>query len=200
MSALATPAEFKSYVPIDDSADDVMIGLVLNAATAWIESPQGCGRTFTSDVADVTRTYWPYEPGRILVDDQLTVTSIAIDTTGNRTFTTLLVPGDYLLWPLNGPPYQEIRSWNLARYWFLTGQLVRVVGKAGFVDASGIAPESVRLACLMLAARWFARRQAPFGVIEVPSTGQMARIASEDVDVHTLITPYIKSRGTFVVV
>ena len=184
----------------ETTADTGLIERVLCAATAWIESPQGCGRSFTLDTSDVTRTYYPYEVGRVLVDDLVTVTSIALDTVYNRTFSVVLQPSDYLLWPLDGPPYQEIRSWHYASHYVLPGQLVQVVGRAGFTNTSGVAPAAVQQACLLLAARWFERRVAPFGVIEVPSTGRMAQIAGEDQDVQLLLGPYVHSRSTWVVV
>lgn len=184
----------------ETAPDTALIERVLCAATAWIESPQGCGRSFTLDQSDVTRTYYPYEVGRVLVDDLVTITSVALDTVYNRTFSTVLAPSDYLLWPLDGPPYSEIRSWNYASHYILPGQLTQVVGRAGFVNTSGVAPAAVQQACLILAARWFERRVAPFGVIEVPSTGRMAQIAAEDVDVQTLLGPYIHSRSTWILV
>lgn len=184
----------------DTPADLGLIERVLCAATAWIESPQGCGRSFTLDPADVTRIHWPYEPGRLLVDDFYSVTSIALDTRGDRSFSTLLLPGDYLLWPTDGPPYQEIRSWSRAHYAILPGQMVQTVGRAGYVNSTGVAPAAVQLACLLLTNRWFSRRQSPFGVLELPTTGQFARIAQEDVDVKTLLAPYIHNRSTWIIV
>lgn len=197
-TALATVAELRERIDIEDGADDTQLQSVLNAASAWIESPSGCNRTFDIG-ASATKEYLPVRPGVVQVDDLVTVTSVKIDTAGNRTYsTTITLNTDYLLWPLNGPPYQELREWPTASHGFVMGRLVQVIGTFGYEQDGGV-PWPVRQACLILAARWFKRNDAPFGIVGAADLGQMERLSKEDPDVVTLLEPYRRGRYWIVV-
>lgn len=181
----------------DTPADESLIERALCAATAWLQSSEGCNRRFTLETG-VTRYYRPMQSGRVDVIDLVSVTSIALDTTGNRTYATTLAPSDYILWPFNEDRYQEIRSWPLASRSFIAGQMVRVVGEDGYV-VNGQVPAAMQQACLILTARYFARRQSPFGVLQLPEMGRVATLPKLDPDVEELIAPYRRST-TWVVV
>ena len=123
----------------------------------------GCGRPATTDVVP-------------LVDLQTAAPTVAVDTAGDRTYSTTLVAAQYALEPLPGPPFDTLRAWPTPAggdaapdpVVFEPGQLVRVTGVYGYTDATGGTPAEVEQANLLLGARWFKRREAPFSVLQVP--------------------------------
>jgi hypothetical protein len=84
---------------------------------------------------------------------------------------------------------------------FVPGQPVQVTGTWGYVEDGGV-PKPVRRAALLLAARWFKRREAPFGSVPVatPDLGTIGKIAAQDVDVQRLLRPYRRGHAWVVTV
>lgn len=177
--------------------DEGLIALALCAATGWLQSDQGCGRTFGLETS-VTKTYLPYVNGKVDVVDLVSVTSIALDTAGDLSYATTLTSSDYQLYPYNDVRYQEVRStWNASRN-IIAGQFVRIVGDFGHLE-NGQVPARVQLACCILTARYFERRTAPFGVMQAPELGRFATLPQLDPDVEQLIADYRRGNNWVVV-
>lgn len=191
VTALATVSELRRHMDIDDSYDDDHLTRVLSAASAWIESPAGCNRTFDIGTS-ATKVFDPIRKDVVLVPDLQTVTSIKVDSAGNRTYATTLTTSDYDLWPYDGPPYSEIRARTWSSRGFTPGTLVQVIGTFGYEQDGGV-PPPVKQAALLLAARWFKRNDAPFGILSAVDLGQFERLSKEDPDVVTLLAPYRRS-------
>jgi hypothetical protein len=123
---------------------------------------------------------------------------VALDVYYNQTYSVILQPSDYYLWPLDGPTYNEIRSAVGAAHCIYAGQFVEVIGQQG----SGLSavPAGVILANMILAIRFFKRNEAPFGVLAVPETGTVARLPWQDPDVEMLLGPYRHGTGIPVMV
>ena len=181
----ASLLELKQTLDISDAANDVDLERALEAGARWIDAY--CGRTFSTATAQ-TRYYYPQDAERLAVVDLVSVTSIAVDTAGTRPFSTTLTASDYELWPLDGPPYQEVRIWPLATTRsFSPGKQVRVVGAFG-ATVDGQPPVEVRQANLLLASRYYKRaREAPFGVLQSTDLGQFTRLSGSDPDVVALL-------------
>lgn len=200
MTAYATIQELRDTMDIGDSASDAQLQACLDAAATWIESDAGCARTFRLDTADSTKLYNPSCPGVLDVVDLVTVTSIKLDRNGDRTYSTTLTTSDYQLLPLNEPRARQLVSWPRSSYQFTPGQYVQVVGKFGYVDGgainttAGTTPDAVRTANLLLAARLYKRREAPFGVLGQVDLGQYQRISAADPDVLNLLEPYRRQK------
>jgi hypothetical protein len=176
--------ELKQALQITDAASDVDLERALEAGARYIDNY--CGRTFSLQAAQ-TREYYPQDTERLNVVDLVSVTSITVDTVGDRSYSTTLLTTDYELWPLDGPPYQEVRIWPLSRTRsFSPGRRVRVVGTFG-VTVGGAPPVEVRQANLLLAARYYKRGEAPFGVLAAVDLGQFERISKDDPDVVALL-------------
>jgi hypothetical protein len=111
------------------------------------------------------------------------------DTSGDRTYADTFASTDYELWPLTGPPYQEIRGWPTGNLLFTPGRYVQVVGTFGCV-VDNQPPVEVRQATLLLAARYFKRGEAPFGILQSTDLGQFTRLSQSDPDVATLLAPW----------
>ena len=195
--AYATVADLRTYMdfPSGDTASDVDLQRALDAGAAWID--WGTGRTFsltpTSTVAKisaaVSATIVP------LVDLHSTSPTVAVDTAGDRTFSTTLLPEQYALNPFAGPPFQELEAWavpagGIAPVVFTPGELVRVTGQWGYVDpVTGAAPAAVEQANLLLGARWFKRREVPFNVLQQPELDAFQVVPTQDADVLALLMP-----------
>src|SRR5689334_10643543 len=108
----------KEALGIEDTNADDILRRSLDAATDWIDNYTG--RTFVLDAADTTRYFYPNRQGIVTVPDLYSVTSIALDRAGNRTYTTTLATSDYELLPIDGPPYQEVRMWPTGSYAFIS--------------------------------------------------------------------------------
>lgn len=172
----------------DNVAKDSALNQAINAASRWID--RYCGRRFYR--ATETR-YFTAEWGDILyVDDLASVTTLKTDEDGDRTYERTWAATDYDLEPFNavadGQPYTAIRVTPNGRYGFPTTRKgVEIAGSFGYAST---APDAVVEACLILATRFWKRRETPFGISGSPETGVVEIISRVDPDVETLLAPY----------
>jgi hypothetical protein len=178
--------ELKQSLAITDATSDVDLERALDAASRAVEG--FTGREFFLRTA-TTRLYYPEDGYRVLTPDLVAVTTLKVDEDGDRTYAQTIASTDYELWPLDGPPYQEVRIWPLSNDTLVPGRYVQIVGSFGAL-VDGAAPVAVRQATLLLASRYYKRGEAPFGVLSAVDLGQYARIAKEDPDVATLLQPW----------
>jgi hypothetical protein len=177
----------------EDTASDVDLQRALDAAQSWID--WFTGRTFGLTSAGTARTVAAATETVVpLVDLQSTSPLVEVDTAGDRSFATTLDPAQYALSPLSGPPFDQLMAWavpagGIEPYVFTPGELVRVTGVWGCVDARGRLPAPVNQAALLLAARWFARREAPFAVLQSAALDAFQTVPAQDADVLTLLIP-----------
>ncbi len=128
-----------------------------------------------------------------MVDDLLSVTTLATDDDGGRTWATTWASTDYELVPSNavvdGQPYTAIETSPNGTYWFpLINRGLKIAGSFGYATTT---PAVIREACLIQAARIFKRKDSPFGVAGVGELGVM-RISALDPDVKMLLHPMIR--------
>lgn len=191
--------EFRAaYYPPDstDTESDDRIGAVVNAASRAIDLY--CNRRFYG--ASETR-YYTAEDGEVLdVDDLTSVTTLATDDDGDRTYEyTWSASTDYLLYPYNAAldskPYTRIEIDALnGQYAFPVGvqKGVKVIGVFGYIastDATNAPPE-IKQACTIQAGRLFERHNAPFGVMGAGEFGQATVVPKLDPDVQALLAPF----------
>lgn len=182
----ATLAELKTYLGITDSVDDTNLEAAVEAASRAIDFE--CRRVFYATSA--TR-YFTAEAGDLLVlpDDLLSVTTLKTDDDADRVYETTWATTDYDLEPVNSTPYTRVHLSPLGRYAFPTQRRgVEIVGSWGH-NATGAYPDAVNQACLLMASRYFKRKDAPFGVTGTPEIGLM-RIPAKDADVRALLAPF----------
>jgi hypothetical protein len=180
-------------IPPEDTSNDVDLQRALDAGAQWIE--WFTGRTFTTSAA-VQAKVWAATTYDVvpLVDLQDAAPLVEVDTDGDRTYATALVPAQYQLEPLSGPPFDTLRAWptpptGTDPVCFEPGQLVKITGVYGYADARGRTPASVSEANLLLGARWYKRREAPFQVLQQPELDAYARVGAQDTDVLQLLFP-----------
>lgn len=189
MTSYASLSDVKHYLGIDDTGSDAQLLSVLEAASRWIDNYTG--RVFSVDAADTTRYFYPESDQTVSVPDLRTITSIATDEDGDRTYARVLATTDYELLPTDGPPYRSIRIWPQSSYAFVPGYLVKIVGKFGYLAV----PAEVKQANLILASRYYRRAEAPFGILQSVDLGQFTRISTQDPDVIALLQPYRVAGG-----
>lgn len=188
--AYATAVEYRVVVEMDSSANDTVIGrdlLAVSRLIDWkLERPMG----FNKDATATVRVYNP-SPSigpycRLIIDDLVTLTSIAIDTGRDDTFATTLVTSDYELLDRNatlGPearPYHtvELTEWG-SRSLFIPGERVRVTGVHGWPSV----PNAIKSATIEL-TRIF-RIESPRATSSVNEMSQViatSRVAQGIVD------------------
>lgn len=190
-------ADLKLRVRInaDDGLSDARLESSITAASRAID--ESTGRRFYA--ATETRVYQAGSLSCLLLpDDLLSVTTLKIDTDGDRTFETTLATTDYYLLPLNavadGRPYTEIAIDRINGAYTFSGwpQGVQIAGSFGYC-ATGSHPAPIEEATLRLAERLFKLSDAPLGVTGSLELG-VARIAT-DRDLADLLWPYRRRRG-----
>ena len=177
-------SDLKTYLGIAGTTDDARLELAVEAASRAIDAE--CSRQFFATSA--TRYFKTDDPLRCdLSDDIHSVTSIAYDSTGRRDYIAL-AGTDYELDP-EAAPYRTIYIAPGSTTAFpLERRGVRVIGAWGYC-ATGSQPQAITRACMILATRYFKRKDAPFGVVGTPELGFL-RVTARDPEVRALLNPY----------
>lgn len=175
-----TTAELRSYLRIDDSADDTLLGIWATTVSRNVDD--FCGRQFGKVALVESREYatiydrhqrcWTAE-----IDDLQTVAS-AIVLDPNAVEVT-----DYTLGPVNalvkGRPYERIA--------LTTAGPITISALWGWTAV----PAAVTSGALLQAARLAARRDSPFGISGSPSEqGEIRLLAQLDPDFRTSLKPF----------
>lgn len=202
----ATLAELKAHLRITDTNDDAALTLCLEAASRAID--QFANRPFGLTGSAIQRLYtWHGDcvdgHQAVQIDDLMTTVGLVVtaDTAGTFTYsTTLVVNTDFDLYPFNaiadGVPFTHIvRRDTSVLPWPAPQGRVRafsVVGNWGWTTV----PSAVEVATLIQAARFFVRRDSPYGIAGSPDLGSEVRLlAKVDPDVAASLAAYKKWWG-----
>lgn len=195
-----TATELKTYLRLSDADDDALVAQVITAASRAVD--HHCNRQFgTAGGARYYRPLWDRQSSRwtVVIDDLTDDTgmAIAIDTEGDDTFAGAVTL--YTLLPrnaeANGRPWTQLAISHLSDVQPCrpTVEEVRVT-----VDAWGwtAVPTAVKEATMLQAARFYTRRDAPFGVAGSPDTGSELRLLARlDPDVAVSLRAYVRVYG-----
>lgn len=181
----ATLSQIKTYLSTTSTNDDARLENAIEAASRAID---GLCRRYFFLTAD-TRYYEAEASDYISIpDDIYNVTEISIDA-GNRNYVAL-ASSDYELEP-GQPPYMSIHTAPGSAIAFPSGRRgIKIQGNFGYC-ATGQYPDAINNACLILAVRYFKRRDAAFGILGTPEIG-FQRITPRDPEVRQLLYPYIR--------
>jgi hypothetical protein len=192
----ATVPEFKAWITIDDTIDDVVATAVLDSVSRWID--EYCDRHFWQDGAtgaEMARTFTPTRCYSLDIDDLVpgSVTTFKTDDAGDGTFETTWAASDYQLQPVNRPsgrPFRRVEA--------VAGRLFPVPymrARSNRVEITGVwgwpaVPDTVHQACLIQASRVLKRRHSPEGVAGFGEFGLIRVTNRPDPDVMALLDPY----------
>lgn len=172
-----TRAQMKvfSKVPADNASLDSLLDDVIGAASKEVN--KHTHRQFNkADIASA-RVYKPLSRNIVYTDDFWTTEGlvVAVDSNGSRSYTTIMSPSDYEVYPLNGIvdgepgwPFWKIKLRDFGS--FSTGYAsVQVTAKWGWEAV----PDLVRQATYLLANEGFAAKGAPLGVAGYGNFGEI---------------------------
>jgi hypothetical protein len=194
----ATLPEFKAWVTLTDTIDDVVLSECLAAVSRWID--EYCDTHFWQDVA-VARTFTPCtNTTTVDIDDLVSITSLKTDDAGDGIYETTWSASDYQLQPVNRPtghPYMKIEAIASLRFPSRTiegsrANRVEVTGTWGW----SAVPSPVHQACLIQSSRVLKRRHSPEGVIGGFDLGAIRVGSRLDPDVELMLKEFTMTART----
>lgn len=198
----AASEDLAAFVRIEDSADDVVLGLAIATASRTIDGPNGCGRQFGKLDAPAPRYYTAQWDRRrcvwyVRIEDLMTTTGLVVkyDSVEDQTYASTITA--YRLGPVNaaaeGRPWTElvIRSSSAVQPTALEDG-VEITALWGWTEV----PPAIEQACLLQASRIVSRRDSPHGIAGSPEAGSEIRILARlDPDVAVAVRPYRRVWG-----
>jgi hypothetical protein len=157
---------------ITDATRDATLEAVITAASRAIDGETG--RAFYT--VTETRRFTAESTSRVLIDDLITSSAVTADGTA------VAVEA----WPFNGTPKTRLYAGDGVSF-PTTRAGITVTGTWGYASA---VPEAIAEACLLLAARFYGRKDAPLGVVAGSDETGVIRIMARDPDVRALLAPY----------
>ena len=196
----ATLAAMKAYLSISDTTDDTLLETLIESASRSIDKI--ANRRFYADTSATVRLYRAYSDVFVYTDDISSTTGLIVkaDEAGNGTYTkTLTLNTDFILDPLTasalGRPFTQLTMVSNTETWPIFPGLtqnglrpgVQVTGKFGWPSV----PSDVNVACLILTADLYKRKDAPGGVLGLGDLG-VIRMSPVGRDVSQMIRAYQK--------
>lgn len=196
----ATLTEIKGYLSISDSTDDSLLESLIESASRSID--RIANRRFYLDSSATARLYRAYSDVFVYVDDIGTTNGlvVAVDENGNGTYTkTLTLNTDFILDPLTasslGRPYTQLTMVSNTEMWPIFPGItqnglrpgVQVTAKWGWPSV----PDDINMACLILTADLYKRKDAPGGILGLGDLGAI-RMSPIGRDVTAMVRAYKK--------
>ena len=189
--AHASTDDLKTYLGIDSTTDDTLLGSLLTRASDAID--RYCGRRF---VAESETRYFEddaLDPDGVtlyLDDDLCSVTTI----TNGDSDSTSIATTEYFLMPRHGgPPYYAIRMKSSSTYQWEVDEddWIEIAGYWGWADTT--APDDIIHAAIRLAAYYYHQKDsATYDVQAFPEAGMMTIPKGMPEDVKIVLGPYRK--------
>jgi hypothetical protein len=196
----ATLTEIKNYMSISDNTDNDLLEDLVESASRSID--RIANRRFYLDASASARLYRAYSDIFVYVDDIGSTTNlvVATDSNGNGTYSkTLTLNQDYILDPLTSPslgrPYTQLTMVSNTETWPIFPGItqnglrpgVQVTAKWGWPAI----PSDINMACLILTADLYKRKDAPGGILGLGDLG-VVRMSPLGRDVTAMVRAYKK--------
>jgi len=200
VNGYATLVGIKAYLSISDSTDDTLLENLVESASRSIDKI--ANRRFYADTSATVRLYRAYSDVFVYTDDISSTTGLIVklDEAGNGTYTkTLTLNTEFILDPLTaealGRPFTQLTMVSNTESWPIFPGLtqnglrpgVQVTAKFGWPSV----PSDVNVACLILTADLYKRKDAPGGVLGLGDLG-VIRMSPVGRDVSQMIRAYQK--------
>lgn len=195
-----TTAELKSNLRIPDTVDDAELALAITAASRAVD--HATNRQFGQVSPVQARIYtarWDKSWCRWVIDtddiSSATGLLVKLDDNDDQVFDVSIT--DFRLAPVNEdeksrPWTQIIVGSNSAQVPTRARDTVQVTALWGWLSV----PTAIKQATITQAARFFYRREAPFGIAGSPSVGSELRLLSQvDPDVAVMVRSYRRVWG-----
>jgi hypothetical protein len=196
----ATLAEIKGYMSISDNTDNDLLENLVESASRSID--RIANRRFYLDATASARLYRAYSNIFVYVDDIGTTSNlvVAVDENGNGTYSkTLTLNTDYILDPLTSQslnrPFTQLTMVSNTETWPIFPGLtsnglrpgVQVTARWGWPSV----PDDINMACLILTADLYKRKDAPGGILGLGDLG-VVRMSPIGRDVTAMVRAYKK--------
>jgi len=196
----ATLTEIKNYMSISDSTDNDLLENLVESASRSID--RIANRRFYLDATASARLYRAYSNIFVYVDDIGTTSNlvVAVDENGNGTYSkTLTLNTDYILDPLTSQslnrPFTQLTMVSNTESWPIFPGLtsnglrpgVQVTARWGWPSV----PDDLNMACLILTADLYKRKDAPGGILGLGDLG-VVRMSPIGRDVTAMVRAYKK--------
>jgi hypothetical protein len=200
VNGYATLTQIKNYMSISDNTDNDLLEDLIESASRSID--RMANRRFYLDATASARLYRAYSDIFVYVDDIGTTSnlSVALDINGNGTYTkTLTLNQDYILDPLTASslnrPFTQLTMVSNTESWPIFPGLtqnglrpgVQVTAKWGWPSV----PDDINMACLILTADLYKRKDAPGGILGLGDLG-VVRMSPIGRDVTAMVRAYKK--------
>lgn len=193
-----TAAELKSNLRIPDAADDTEIGLAITAASRAIDHATNRQFGVTTSQARLYTARWDKGWCRWVIDtDDIAsgTPTVAVDDNDDQVFDKAIT--DFRLAPVNED--EKARPWtqivvnaDSVNKPTTARDAVQVTALWGW----SAVPTTIKQATITQAARFYYRREAPFGVAGSPSVGSEIRLLSQvDPDVAVMVRSFRRVWG-----
>ena len=185
---------------ISDNTDNDLLEDLIESASRSID--RMANRRFYLDANASARLYRAYSDIFVYVDDIGTTSNLAValDINGNGTYTkTLTLNQDYILDPLTasslGRPFTQLTMVSNTETWPIFPGLtqnglrpgVQVTARWGWPSV----PDDINMACLILTADLYKRKDAPGGILGLGDLG-VVRMSPIGRDVTAMVRAYKK--------
>jgi hypothetical protein len=200
VNGYATLTQIKAYMSISDNTDNDLLEDLVESASRSID--RIANRRFYLDSTASARLYRAYSNIFVFVDDIGTTSSlvVAMDEDGNGTYSkTLTLNTDYILDPLTSPslnrPYTQLTMVSNTESWPIFPGItsnglrpgVQVTARWGWPSV----PDDINMACLILTADLYKRKDAPGGILGLGDLG-VVRMSPIGRDVTAMVRAYKK--------
>jgi Phage gp6-like head-tail connector protein len=200
VNGYATLTQIKNYMSISDNTDNDLLEDLIESASRSID--RMANRRFYLDATASARLYRAYSDIFVYVDDIGTTSNLAValDINGNGTYTkTLTLNQDYILDPLTasslGRPFTQLTMVSNTETWPIFPGLtqnglrpgVQVTARWGWPSV----PDDINMACLILTADLYKRKDAPGGILGLGDLG-VVRMSPIGRDVTAMVRAYKK--------
>lgn len=196
----ATLTQIKAYMSISDNTDNDLLEDLIESASRSID--RIANRRFYLDANASARLYRAYSDIFVYVDDIGTTSSLVVktDSNGDGTYAkTLTLNTDYILDPLTasslGRPFTQLTMVSNTETWPIFPGLtqnglrpgVQVTARWGWPSV----PDDINMACLILTADLYKRKDAPGGILGLGDLG-VVRMSPIGRDVTAMVRAYKK--------
>lgn len=196
----ATLTQIKNYMSISDNTDNDLLEDLIESASRSID--RIANRRFYLDANASARLYRAYSDIFVYVDDIGTTSNLVVktDSNGDGTYAkTLTLNTDYILDPLTasslGRPFTQLTMVSNTETWPIFPGLtqnglrpgVQVTARWGWPSV----PDDINMACLILTADLYKRKDAPGGILGLGDLG-VVRMSPIGRDVTAMVRAYKK--------